>query len=209
MAEPEGNLGPQTLSKDGSSGRSPALGCGVRPRVLSPSTHSQPRKQQGGRGSSGRGPCHLGQGETRALDVSEPPVWPRGWAVLWAVGRKGGSTCRPQVSWARTGLGDRPLCPPARARLGCCPSGGPPLTIDDLFLHLVKLSDHLLEDLLSGAEPPGEEEKGRAMEEGRGPRWAVCMGQQHPGPPSAMAYPLPNTQGRAACGRGGGLPPKA
>ena len=41
---------------------------------------------------------------------------------------------------------------------GCCPMAGValPLTVDDLLLHLVKLPDHLLEDLLLGAGPQGE-----------------------------------------------------
>ena len=42
----------------------------------------------------------------------------------------------------------------------------PLLTVDDLLLHFVELSHHLLEDLLLGAEPPGE---GTRMSEGPSP----------------------------------------
>lgn len=44
-------------------------------------------------------------------------------------------------------------CTPAQGDAG---GGGPLLTVDDLLLHFVELADHLLEDLLVGAEPPSE-----------------------------------------------------
>ena len=58
----------------------------------------------------------------------------------------------------------------------------PLLTVDDLLLHFVELSHHLHEDLLLGAEPPGE---GTRMSEGPSPvfpqgKEGVCLGDGTP-----------------------------